>query len=79
MKIKAAPTTYGIIVFLYSDFSSGLPNIYFIPITINITTDIVIPTACKIFTNELPTEEIFSVLTSAFSPVISLGVNAVHY
>ena len=44
--INAAPTTYGIIVFLYSAFSSALTIIYLIPITTNITTATPIPIAC---------------------------------
>ena len=38
-----APTKYIVAVFLYSAFSSILPNIYFIPINIIVITDIIIP------------------------------------
>ena len=43
-KTKIAPIIYGIIVFLYSAFSSALPIIYFIPSTTKTTTDTTIPT-----------------------------------
>ena len=39
-----APIMYGNIVFLYSAFSSALPIMYLIPITINTPTAINVPT-----------------------------------
>ena len=43
-----APIKYGFSEDLYSAFSSTLPNIYFIPIAISITTETITPIVCII-------------------------------
>ena len=67
---------YGIIVFLYSAFSSALPIIYFIPKTISTITDNITPTACNIPTTFFPTLVISVAPLTVESAVISLGESA---
>ena len=59
--INTAPTRYGIIVYLYSAFSSALPIIYLIPNINSTTTATTIPTVCIIVTIVAPKLTTFDV------------------